>query len=62
MGACDHIFLGDGTSCISGFVGQGISGVGIVTWGFQAGFYTFIASTILLIGTLALQTNKARYS
>jgi hypothetical protein len=45
-------------SCISGLVGQGASGLNIVTWGFEAGFYTFIASTILLIGTLALQTSK----
>jgi hypothetical protein len=49
-----------GASCISGLVGQGSSGLNIVTWGFQAGFYTFIASTILLLGTLVLQTVKPR--
>ena len=50
-----------GVSCISGLVGQGTSGLNVVTWGFQAGFYAFIASTILLLGTLALQTSKSRY-
>ncbi len=50
--------------CISGLVGQGISGynsLDVVSWGFQAGFYTFIASVILLLGTLAiaLQTKKS---
>jgi hypothetical protein len=49
-----------GASCISGLVGQGSSGLSIVTWGFQAGFYTFIASTILLFGTLVLQEVKSR--
>ncbi len=52
--------LVEGASCISGFVGQGTSGLNIVTWGFQAGFYTFMASTILLLGTLVLQAVKSR--
>ncbi len=52
--------LVEGASCISGLVGQGTSGLNIVTWGFQAGFYTFIASTILLLGTLVLQAVKSR--
>ena len=60
-GSCDNFTIEPGTSCISGLVGQGASGVDVVTWGFQAGFYTFVVSTILLIGTLALQTSKSRY-
>jgi hypothetical protein len=51
---CQHTFVGP-ASCISGLVGQGVSGLYMVTWGFQSGFYTFTASTILLLGTIALQ-------
>ncbi len=58
-GQCAHTLVG-GASCISGLVGQGASGLNTVTWGFQAGFYTFIASTILLLGTLLLQAGKSR--
>ena len=60
-GECAHTLV-EGGSCISGLVGHGTGtgGLDIVTWGFQAGFYTFIASTILLIGTLALQIGKSR--
>ena len=47
-----------GGSCISGLVGQGTSGLNIVTWGFQSGFYIFTASTILLFVTLAIQLGK----
>jgi hypothetical protein len=56
---CAHTLV-EGASCISGFVGQGSSGLNTITWGFQAGFYTFIASTILLFGTLVLQLVNSR--
>src|SRR5712664_2223307 len=56
-GECANTDVG-GASCISSLVGQGGSGVSIVTWGFQAGFYAFIASTILLLE--ALQAVKLR--
>jgi len=46
-------------SCISGLVGQGASGLDTITWGFEAGFYTFIASAVLLIGALALLWSKS---
>jgi hypothetical protein len=52
--------LVEGGSCISGLVGQGASGLNVVTCGFQAGFYTFTPSTVLLLGTLVLQANKSR--
>jgi hypothetical protein len=58
-GECAQTLV-EGASCISGLVGQGPSGLSIVTWGFQAGFYTFIVSTILLLGTLVLQVDKSR--
>ena len=58
-GECAHTLV-EGASCIFGLVGQGSSGLNIVTWGFQAGFYMFIASTILLLGTLVLQVVKSR--
>jgi hypothetical protein len=58
-GECARTLV-EGASCISGLVGQGISGLNIVTWEFQTGFYTFIASTILLLGTLVLQVVKSR--
>ncbi len=58
-GECAQTLV-EGASCISGLVGQGSSGLNIITWGFQAGFYTFIASTILLLGTLVLQVVKSR--
>lgn len=58
-GECAHTLV-EGASCVSGLVGQGSSGVNTVTWGFQVGFYTFIASTILLLGTLVLQAAKSR--
>ena len=50
-------FLG-GNSCMSGFVGQGAFGSNTILWGFQAGFYVFLASTILLFGTLALARTR----
>ncbi len=52
-------FSSSGT-CISGLFGQGFSGSDVITWGFQAGFYTFIGSAIILLGTLALQTSKPK--
>ena len=58
-GECAQTLV-EGASCISGLVGQGPSGLNIVTWGFQAGFFTFIASIILLLGTLVLQAVKSR--
>src|SRR6266699_3266591 len=58
-GECARTLV-EGASCISGLAGQGTSGLNIITWGFQAGFYTFIASTILLLGTLVLQVVKSR--
>ena len=58
-GECAQTLV-EGASCISGLVGQGPSGLNIVTWGFQAGFFTFIASIILLLGTLILQAVKSR--
>jgi len=60
-GECAQTLV-EGASCISGLVGQGPSGLNIVTWGFQAGFYAFITSTILLLGTLVLQAVKSRNS
>jgi len=50
--------LVEGGSCISGIVGRGTSGLNIVTWGFDPGFYTFIASSILVLGTLVLHRYK----
>jgi len=57
---CQRTFVAP-ASCISGLIGQGPSGLNTVTWGFQAGFYTFTASTILLLlGTLALSSKKVK--
>ncbi len=58
-GECANTLV-NGGACISGFAGQGPSGLNIVTWGFQAGIYTFIASTVILLGTLVLQAGKSR--
>jgi hypothetical protein len=42
------------TSCISGLVGQGYAGTQYASWGFQAGFFSFVASGILLLAALEL--------
>jgi hypothetical protein len=55
---CTGAGLPQDYSCINTIVGQGSSGASLMTWGFQAGFYTFIGSTTLLLGTLVLQRNK----
>lgn len=47
-----------GGSCISGLIGQGSSGSDTILWGFQTGFYIFLASATLLLGTLALARTK----
>ncbi len=58
---CPGIPFVEPPSCISGFVGSGISqGSGtIVVWGFKAGFYVFLASGVLILAALALR-NKSR--
>ncbi len=48
-------------SCISGLVGQGYYGTQYASWGFQAGFYSFVASGILLLAALELpRWNESR--
>jgi len=49
-------------SCISGLVGSATipSSGSIVTWGFKAGFYGFLASGILILAALAIQRNRAQ--
>lgn len=51
---CDQVG-GLTVPCISGFIGEGASGSNLVTWGFQAGFYTFIASSMLVLIAIAIQ-------
>ena len=41
-------------SCISGLVGQGYTGTRYASWGFQAGFFSFVASGILILAALEL--------
>jgi hypothetical protein len=55
---CERTFV-NGGSCMSGLVGQGASGLNTIMWGFEAGFYTFIASSVILLETLALQWSKS---
>jgi hypothetical protein len=42
--------------CISGLVGQGYDGTRYVSWGFQIGFYSFVASGILLLAALEFES------
>ena len=50
-------------SCISGLVGQGSNPDGsILTWGFKAGFYVFLASGVLILVALVIHYSRARES